>query len=98
MPGGDLVAERIGLRATAPVTAEQLIAAKPDAILLIDVTGKGQASFASVMSNPAVAELAAVRDGRVKLMPARISYGTGSVHIADGLEEIARWLHPEAMR
>ncbi|WP_043629030.1 ABC transporter substrate-binding protein [Nonomuraea candida] len=96
--GGDLVADRIGLRATAPVSAEQLIAAGPDAILLIDVTGKGRASFASVMSDPAVAALAAVREGRVKLLPARISYGTGGVRIADGLEEIARWLHPEAMR
>lgn len=94
--GGDLVADRIGLRATAPVTAEQLIATEPDAILLIDVTGRGRASFGTVLDNPAVAELAAVRDGRIKLMPARISYGTGSVRIADGLEEIARWLHPQA--
>ena len=96
--GGDLVADKIGLRATAPVTAEQLIAAAPDAILLIDVTGKGRESFASVLDDPAVAELPAVRDGRVTLLPARISYGTGGVRVADGLEEIARWLHPEEMR
>ena len=96
--GGDLVAERIGLRTTGPVTAERLIAAEPDAILLIDVTGKGRDSYRPLLDNPAVAELAAVREGRVKLLPARISYGTGGVRLADGLEEIARWLHPEAMR
>ncbi|PZG19308.1 ATP-binding cassette domain-containing protein [Nonomuraea aridisoli] len=93
--GGDLVADRIGLGATGPVAAEQLIAADPDAILLVDVTGKGRASYAPLLDNPAVADLAAVRDDRVKLLPARISYGVGGVHLADGLEEIARWLHPE---
>ncbi|RJL35426.1 ABC transporter substrate-binding protein [Bailinhaonella thermotolerans] len=96
--GGEPVAARIGLRATAPVTAEQLIAARPDAILLVDVTGKGRASFESVLGNPAVAGLPAVRDGRVKLLPARISYGTGGAGIADGLDEIARWLHPGSFR
>lgn len=96
--GGALVADRIGLRNTGPVTAEQLIAANPDAILLIDVTGKGRDSFGSLLDNPAVAELAAVRDDRVKLLPARISYGVGGARIADGLEEIARWLHPETFR
>ncbi|GAA5063422.1 ABC-type Fe3+-hydroxamate transport system substrate-binding protein [Thermocatellispora tengchongensis] len=96
--GGTLVAERIGLRTTAPVSAEQLIAAKPDAILLIDVTGKGRDSYRSLLDNPAVAELAAVREDRVKLLPARISYGVGGVHLADGLEEMAHWLHPESFR
>ena len=96
--GGDLVAERIGLRATGPVTAERLIAAEPDAILLIDVTGEGRDSYRPLLDNPAVAELPAVREGRVKLLPARISYGTGGVRLADGLEEIARWLHPEVFR
>lgn len=93
--GGALVADRIGLRSTGPVSAEQLIAAEPDAILLIDVTGKGRDSFRSLLDNPAVAGLAAVREGRVKLLPARTSYGIGGVRLADGLEEIARWLHPE---
>lgn len=96
--GGTLVADRIGLRTTGPVTAERLIAADPDAILLIDVTGKGRDSYRPLLDNPAVAELAAVRAGRVKLLPARTSYGIGGVHLADGLEEIARWLHPEAFR
>jgi iron complex transport system substrate-binding protein len=96
--GGTLVADRIGLRTTAPVTAEQLISADPDAILLIDVTGKGRDSYRSLLDNPAVAELTAVREDRVMLLPARTSYGVGGVHLADGLEEIARWLHPEAFR
>lgn len=96
--GGTLVAERVGLRTTAPVTTEQLLAAEPDAILLIDVTGKGRDSYRSLLDNPAVAELDAVQKGRVKLLPARISYGIGGVHLADGLEEIARWLHPETFR
>ena len=96
--GGDLVAERIGWRTTGPVTAERLIAARPDAILLVDVTGRGRDSFRALLDDPAVAELPAVRQGRVRLLPARISYATGGVRLADGLEEIARWLHPEAMR
>lgn len=96
--GGDLVADRIGLRTTGPVSAEQLVNADPDAILLVDVTGRGRDSFASILDNPAVADLAAVKNGKVEVVPARLCYAVGGGHVAEGLETIAQWLHADAFK
>ncbi|ASO20594.1 iron complex transport system substrate-binding protein [Actinoalloteichus hoggarensis] len=97
LAGGDAAAETAGVRATGPADPETIVAADPDAILLVDVTGGGRGSFDSVLSNPAVADLPAAAEDRVLLLPAASAFPTGVTHTLDGLEALAGWLHPEAV-
>jgi iron complex transport system substrate-binding protein len=47
---------------------------KPDRIMLVDVTGKGLTSFDALLKNPAVADLPAVKEDRVKMYKGREVY------------------------
>lgn len=93
--GGENVAGAIGVQKTMPVQPEQLVAANPDRIMLVDVTGKGEGSFDSLLANPAVADLAAVRDGNVKMFPGHEVYGLAGREIVSGSASVLAWLHPD---
>ncbi|HHX85856.1 MAG TPA: ABC transporter substrate-binding protein [Actinomycetales bacterium] len=94
--GGANVADAVGVRATMPVQPEQLVAADPDHIMLVDVTGKGEESFAALLHNPAVAALPAVSEGRVRLFAGRDVYGLAGRAVVTGSEQVLTWLHPDA--
>ncbi|MFG2071849.1 ABC transporter substrate-binding protein [Nonomuraea maritima] len=96
--GGVNAAVEAGYTHTMPVSPEQVVAADPDMIMLIDVMGAGEKSFSAVMDNPAVRKLPAVRDGKVRLFSASKIYGIGGVELVDGLKDIAGWLHPTTTR
>lgn len=93
--GGENAAEAIGVQKTMPVQPEQLVAANPDRIMLVDVTGKGEGSFDSLLANPAVADLDAVRDGNVKMFSGHEVYGLAGREIVSGSEAVLAWLHPD---
>jgi len=93
--GGTNIAQEIGIDKTMPIQPEQLIAANPDAIMLVDVTGKGESSFDAILSNPAVAALPAVRDGRVRLFLGKDVYALAGREIVSGSNAVLEWLHPE---
>ncbi|XRQ09714.1 ABC transporter substrate-binding protein [Actinomadura welshii] len=93
--GGANAADRIGVTRTMPVQPEQLVAAKPDSIMLVDVTGKGESSFDAVMGNPAVEALPAVRKGRVRMFPGREVYALAGREVVSGSAAVLAWLHPE---
>lgn len=93
--GGSNAAERVGIEKTMPIQPEQLVAARPDYIMLVDVTGKGEESFAGLLGNPAVAELPAVAEGRVRVFPGREVYGLAGPEVVAGSESVLDWLHPE---
>lgn len=92
LAGGTDVGPDLGIEVTGPITTEQIVAADPDAILLIDMNGSGEASFASVLSNPAVAGLDAVAGGHVLLVEGRQVQAAGLDHTADGLDLVREWL------
>ncbi|WBB61898.1 ABC transporter substrate-binding protein [Streptomyces sp. WMMC500] len=92
--GGTLAAEEAGVTRTRPVDPEVVVKADPDFLLLIDVTGKGRASYDTLLKNEAVASLDAVAEDRVRLLEANTTYGVGGTAAVDGLEDIASWLHP----
>lgn len=96
--GGTNVADTIGIEQTMPIQPEQLIAADPDFVMLVDVAGRGEASFASLLENPAVAALPAVAEGRVQVFPGRQVYGLAGVEAITGSEAVLGWLHPELAR
>ncbi|GAA2107016.1 ABC transporter substrate-binding protein [Streptomyces synnematoformans] len=92
--GGTLAAEEAGVTRTRPVDPEVIVKADPDFLLLVDVTGKGRASYDTLLENEAVASLDAVTEDRVRLFEANTTYGVGGTAAVDGLEDIAGWLHP----
>lgn len=93
--GGSNAAEQVGIDQTMPVQPEQLVAMNPDAIMLVDVTGKGEASFDALLDNPAVAALPAVQDGQVQLFPGREMYGLAGREVVAASASVFDWLHPE---
>lgn len=93
--GGTNAADAIGITKTMPIQPEQLVAARPDYIMLVDVTGKGQSSFDALLGNPAVAALPAVANGHVKLFPGKQVYGLAGKEVVSGSDAMLAWLHPD---
>lgn len=93
--GGSNVADKIGITQTMPIQPEQLVAANPEAIMLVDVTGKGESSFDAVLANPAVAALPAVQEGRVQMFVGRDVYALAGREVVSGSAAVLDWLHPE---
>ena len=94
--GGVNAAHVIGIQTTiGPITAAQIAEAEPDRILLIDGLGTGRSAFQTLLRAPDLADLGAITDDRILVLPARISFGVAHTLI-DGLEAIVDWLHPAA--
>jgi len=93
--GGASAAEELGIDNTMPVQPEQLVAMDPDYIMLVDVTGKGEDSFDSLLDHPALAALSAVQDDRVALFPGREMYGLAGREVVSASEAVLGWLHPD---
>ncbi|NEE02619.1 ABC transporter substrate-binding protein [Phytoactinopolyspora halotolerans] len=94
--GGIPAVEEAGIRGTMPADPEQIVSLAPDAILLVDVMGKGEESFGSLLGNDAVAGLPAVAGGRVLMLPSRSVLAAGGVDVVDGIREVAEWLRSDA--
>lgn len=90
--GGDSAASRANVTTTGFADPEKVAAMEPDAIILSDITGRGQPSFDSVLKNPAVAALPAVQQGRVLLIDGRKTQAYGLTSVVDGFTEIHQWL------
>ncbi|WP_040167668.1 ABC transporter substrate-binding protein [Microbacterium gorillae] len=92
LAGAQDVSAELGLKTTGPITAEQIIDANPDAILMIDMNGSGEASFASLLKNPAVAGLPAVTDGRTHLVLGKNVQALGLSSTPAGLADLKTWV------
>lgn len=86
--------ELMGLKQTTKASVEQIIKSDPDFIILSDWEGKGEDVFTDLMNEPGWNTLKAIKDKRIKIMPAKYLV-TANIHVAEGIEEIAKWLHPE---
>ncbi len=82
----------LGMTSTGPITVEQVVAAAPDAVLLIDMNGSGERLFAPVLENPAVAAMPAMRDGRVLLLAGNQVQALGLDATVSGLAQLEEWL------
>lgn len=92
LAGGQDASEALGMNRTGPISAEQVIAADPDAILLVDMNGSGDQIFTPLLTNDAVAELPAVAEDRVLLVEGREVQALGLTSTVDGRDRIAEWL------
>jgi iron complex transport system substrate-binding protein len=85
---GDALATSIGL--------EELLAADPELILLGDAAYDPSITPQSIAQRPGWGETSAVRSGRVIPMPDDLIITRPGPRIVDGLEALARAIHPEA--
>lgn len=85
--------ESMGLKQTAKADLEHVLKQDPDYILLADWDGSGQKAYEEWMNDPGWRTLKAVQNNRIKIIPAKYVM-TASVQAAEGIELIARWLHP----
>lgn len=95
LAGGETLFPRLE-RGIAQVNVEQIVSARPEVVLLMNVErGKGS-GLARLRARPVFAELEAVRAGRVidSIDPDLLS--RPGPRALDGLEQLARALHPNA--
>lgn len=92
LAGAHDASESLGMVRTGPISAEQVIAADPDRILLVDMNGSGDAIFRSLLETPAVAELPAVAEHEVLLLEGKQVQALGLTSTIEGRDRIAEWL------
>jgi iron complex transport system substrate-binding protein len=93
--GGNNVAAELGMGASAEISPEQMVAADPDYLLLCGWAGDDRPN--RVDNHPVLRNLRAVRMNRVLIVEGR--YVTSISHyVVDGVERVARLLHPECAR
>lgn len=90
LAGATSVSDELGLTATGPISVEQVVEAAPDAILLIDMNGSGEALFRELLGNPAVSSLDLA--DRTMLIEGKQVQALGLDHTIDGLAELSSWV------
>lgn len=95
MAGGHSVATEMGWRGGVNLDPELLVSANPEVIIIEDFRGAGLGPFQEILSSPAVAEVSAIAEDRVYAVSDLLVSGSAGLAIGEGLEEVARILHPE---
>lgn len=90
--GAENAAATLGHTRTGPITAEQMIQANPDGIVLIDMNGTGDRMFTDLLQNPAVQTMPAITDGRVLRVTGNQVQALGLTGTVDGLAELTEWV------
>jgi iron complex transport system substrate-binding protein len=81
--------------ASTAIQLEDLIAADPELILLGDAAYDPSITQASVAARPGWSEMTAVKEGRIAVVPEDPVITRPGPRIVDGLEALARAVHPE---
>lgn len=91
--GGRDAAASVGIERTTPVDAEVLAKINPDVLLLEDFQGQGEAPFRALLDNPAVAQLDAVKNGRVHLIPMTEASALSGLRTPEGYRRVVDLLN-----
>jgi iron complex transport system substrate-binding protein len=81
---------------TTAIALEDLVTADPQVIVLGDAAYDDTITAASVAKRPGWGKMTAVADGRVVPLPEDILITRPGPRVVDGLEALARAIHPEA--
>ena len=90
--GATSVTDELGMRATQPISAEQIVEAQPDGIVLIDMNGSGDRMYQELLQNPAVAALPAAAEDRLLRVSGREVQALGLQTTATGLKALTAWV------
>lgn len=93
LAGGDAIT---GDALSTAIQLEDLVAADPQLILLGDAAYDATITPASVAARPGWSAMTAVREERILPMPEDLVITRPGPRIVDGLEALARAIHPEA--
>jgi iron complex transport system substrate-binding protein len=91
--GGDPIT---GDATTTAIQLEELVSADPEVILLGDAAYDASITAESVARRQGWDEMTAVREGRILPLPEDVLITRPGPRIVDGLEALARAIHPEA--
>ncbi|MFY9268721.1 MAG: ABC transporter substrate-binding protein [Candidatus Manganitrophaceae bacterium] len=94
LAGARNLAAVAGIVGHQKISAERLIELDPEIILVSDWNPEEPDFDRKVISDPALQSLSAVRNRRVVIVPEK-NLSTVSQYIVNGVEEIARVIHPE---
>lgn len=86
--GAKDAAGEAGITATGPLDAELLLKANPDIILVEDFMGAGEGPFQELLRNPALADVPAIKDGRIEVVPMTEASALAGVNMVKGYERI----------
>lgn len=92
LAGAQNASTALGIDRTGPISAEQVVQANPDGIVLIDMNGTGDRMFAELLANPAVASLDAVAEDRVLRVEGKQVQALGLTGTVEGLETLTDWV------
>ena len=92
--GGINAAAEAGLEGNPAISLESIIAMNPEVIIITQPSDSGEPVKESLLTNAALAEVPAIRDGRVYVVDPK-SYTTLSFWNVRGAEDLARILWPE---
>ena len=90
LAGARSVSGELGIDITGPISAEQIVEAAPDGILLVDMNGSGDRIFAELLANPAVAALPGAQ--QTMLVQGRDVQALGLTSTVDGLDRLRGWV------
>lgn len=92
LAGAVSVTDSLGMDTTGAISAEQIVAADPDGLVLIDMNGTGDRMYAELLANPAVAALPAASPERIMRISGREVQALGLVATVTGLESLTAWV------
>lgn len=92
LAGGHSAGADLGMRATGPITAEQIIEADPAGIVLIDMNGSGDRLFKDLLDNPGIAALPAVANDKILRVTGQEVQALGLNSTVDGLAKLSTWV------
>ncbi|GAA1322566.1 ABC transporter substrate-binding protein [Leucobacter albus] len=92
LAGAVSVSDELGMTATGPISAEQIVQAAPDGIVLIDMNGTGDRMYAELLANPAVATVPAAADDKLLRVSGRDVQALGLAATGPGLAELTQWV------
>lgn len=86
--GGSNAGEKVGLNKTRPIDAEQMLAANPDVLFIEDFMGMGLGPFEELLKNPALAEVPAIENDKIVVIPMKEASGVSALHSDAGYKKV----------
>lgn len=86
--GATNAGETAGLTRTTPIDAEMLLLANPEILFVEDFMGGGLGPFQELLKNPALAQVPAIKNNRVVLLPMNEASSTAGLQMYKGYATI----------
>lgn len=90
--GGKPVIDELGAPGSAPADPETIVKAAPEVIIIQNYRGRGAEDFKAVLENPALADVPAIKNGRVYYVDTATTGVTSVAKITEGLAQVSEFL------